>query len=102
MTADLRHLESDALEMMVQDLRSKINSLDKKYSVQTIITPTVDFPPMAFDSSCVSNVRDAASRLGYTNMDMVSGAGHDAVFMADVTSAGMIFIPCEGGLVTMN
>ncbi|SIS75220.1 Zn-dependent hydrolase [Neptunomonas antarctica] len=98
MTADLRHLESDVLEIMVQDLRSKINSLDKKYGVQTIITPTADFPPIAFDSTCVSNVRDAASKLGYPNMDVVSGAGHDAIFMAEVTSAGMIFVPCEGGI----
>lgn len=98
MTADLRHLDSDTLEKMVQELHSQIKYLDEKYGVHTIITPTADFPPIEFDATCVSNVRDAASILGCSHMDVVSGAGHDAIFMADVTSAGMIFVPCEGGI----
>ena len=36
--------------------------------------------------------------LGYSSMDMFSGAGHDSVYLSSVAPTGMIFIPCEGGL----
>ena len=39
-------------------------------------------PPCAFDAGCVGLVRDAARRLGLPHMDIVSGAGHDAVHVA--------------------
>ena len=31
-------------------------------------------------------------------MDIVSGAGHDACYVARVAPTGMIFVPCEGGI----
>jgi N-carbamoyl-L-amino-acid hydrolase len=31
-------------------------------------------------------------------MDIISGAGHDAIYIARVAPATMIFIPCEGGI----
>jgi acetylornithine deacetylase/succinyl-diaminopimelate desuccinylase-like protein len=36
--------------------------------------------------------------LGYSFMSVSSGAGHDAQVLANVTDAGMIFIPCEDGI----
>ena len=43
-------------------------------------------------------VRTAARTLGLTNMDMPSGAGHDAMHIARLCPAGMIFVPCERGI----
>jgi N-carbamoyl-L-amino-acid hydrolase len=43
-------------------------------------------------------VRDAAQKLGLTHMDIVSGAGHDAIYMARIAPTSMIFVPCEGGI----
>ncbi|MDT4850322.1 N-carbamoyl-L-amino-acid hydrolase [compost metagenome] len=60
--------------------------------------PTADFPPLYFDPGCVEAVRGAAQRLGLSHMDIVSGAGHDAIFLAELGPAGMIFVPCEGGI----
>ena len=40
----------------------------------------------------------AAKGLGMAHMDIVSGAGHDAIFIAELGPAGMIFVPCEGGI----
>ena len=53
---------------------------------------------MYFNPDCVNAVRDAANELGLSNMDIVSGAGHDAIFLAELGPAGMIFVPCEGGI----
>ena len=46
----------------------------------------------------VSAVAQAAQALGYSHMPVVSGAGHDAVYMARLAPAGMIFIPCKDGI----
>ncbi|MDQ8034864.1 MAG: Zn-dependent hydrolase [Bordetella sp.] len=51
-----------------------------------------DCTPLVMDA-----VEQAATRLGYANMRMPSGAGHDAVYMAPSGPIGMVFIPCKGG-----
>ena len=56
------------------------------------------FEPPAFDETCVAAVRNAAERLGYSHMDIVSGAGHDACWINDVAPTAMIFCPCVDGL----
>ncbi|MEM5529689.1 Zn-dependent hydrolase [Gammaproteobacteria bacterium AS21] len=98
MTADLRHLDANTLDKMAAQLADKATQLQTLYGVTIKVTPTADFPPIDFDNQCITNIREAASSLSYTNMDIVSGAGHDAIFLADVALAGMIFIPCENGI----
>lgn len=98
MTVDFRHLEADALDAMVNGLKAKIAELEALHGVQVSLTPTADFAPLYFADNCVSYVRDAAAALGYGHMDIVSGAGHDAIFLAEKAPAGMIFVPCEGGI----
>ena len=56
------------------------------------------FDPPAFDVGCVSAVRNAAERLGYSHMDIVSGAGHDACWINDVAPTAMVMCPCVDGL----
>ena len=54
--------------------------------------------PIAFDAECIAAVRRAAERFGYAHRPMVSGAGHDACFVAGVAPTGMIFVPCADGI----
>jgi N-carbamoyl-L-amino-acid hydrolase len=56
------------------------------------------YPPCPFHPDCVGAVRKAASELGYSTMDVVSGAGHDAIYVARLAPAGMIFVPCKDGI----
>ena len=56
------------------------------------------FPPTPFDKECVNAIRSSAKRGKYNYKDIVSGAGHDAVYMAGIVPTGMIFIPCEDGI----
>ena len=42
------------------------------------------FPPTPFDAACVEAVRSATAKLGYPSREIVSGAGHDAVYVARV------------------
>ena len=44
-------------------------------------------------------MREAAEQLGYSHMDIVSGAGHDACWTNRVAPAAMVMCPCVGGLI---
>ncbi|MGI4839952.1 MAG: Zn-dependent hydrolase [Janthinobacterium lividum] len=98
MTIDFRHLHSDKLQAMVDELRQAIDETCAQNGLTYVLTPTADFPPLDFAPECVDAVRDAAAQLGLSHMDIVSGAGHDAIFIAELGPAGMIFVPCEGGI----
>ena len=50
---------------------------------------------MPFDADCIAAVREAARVSGYATRDMISGAGHDAAYVARVAPAAMIFVPCK-------
>jgi N-carbamoyl-L-amino-acid hydrolase len=43
-------------------------------------------------------VRGGAEKAGYATRDMVSGAGHDAAYIARVAPTTMIFVPRAGGV----
>ena len=98
MTLDFRHLEPARLDSMIAQVRGVIEATCAKHGLSFELTPTADFPPLYFDQGCVEAVRSAAAGLGLSHMDIVSGAGHDAIFVAELGPAGMIFVPCEGGI----
>ncbi len=55
-------------------------------------------PELAFDAACVEVIRDGVKICGYDAMELVSGAGHDAVYVAQVCPTAMIFTPCRDGI----
>ncbi len=59
---------------------------------------TIYSEPVTFDPSVIDLVRSATQALDLPHMEMVSGAGHDAMHVAGLCPAGMIFVPCEKGL----
>jgi N-carbamoyl-L-amino-acid hydrolase len=97
-TVDLRHSSDARLASMVAALREALDRTARELQLEATLAPTADFPAVAFDAGCVGAVRASASALGFTHRDIVSGAGHDAIFLARVAPTGMIFIPCEGGI----
>ena len=98
MTLDFRHLQPERLDSMIKAVRGVIEATCARHRLSFELTPTADFPPLYFGQGCVEAVRGAAAGLGLSYMDIVSGAGHDAIFLAELGPAGMIFVPCEGGI----
>jgi N-carbamoyl-L-amino-acid hydrolase len=98
MTLDFRHLEPARLDSMIAEVKQVIEDTCRQHGLTFDLKPTADFPPLYFDKGCVDAVRAAAQGLGLSHLDIVSGAGHDAIFLAELGPAGMIFVPCEGGI----
>jgi len=97
-SVDLRHARDEDLDRMESDMRAKVAEIASSHNVSSAIERVANYPACRFDAGCVAAVRNAAGGLGYSHLDIVSGAGHDAIYMARVTPTSMIFVPCEGGI----
>jgi N-carbamoyl-L-amino-acid hydrolase len=55
-------------------------------------------PAVKFAPALIECVRVGTAKAGFASRDMISGAGHDAVYIARVAPTTMIFVPCAGGI----
>jgi N-carbamoyl-L-amino-acid hydrolase len=97
-TVDIRHPDDNVLSQMDRELREKVDTIAREADVEAKLVNNWNAASMEFDKECIAHVRNAAEELGYNHRDMISGAGHDAVYIARVAPTGMIFIPCENGI----
>ena len=85
------------LNAMVAEFMERAPQLCEGIGVGFAAKIVGQFDPPAFNEGCVKAVRSAAERLGYSHMDIVSGAGHDACWINDVAPTAMIMCPCVDG-----
>jgi N-carbamoyl-L-amino-acid hydrolase len=97
-TVDFRSHVLGTLEAMAEELMATAPGLCADVGVKFNAEVVGAFDPPAFDESLVARVRDAADRLGYSHMDIVSGAGHDACWINKVYPTTMVMCPCKDGL----
>ncbi|MFX3679683.1 MAG: Zn-dependent hydrolase [Hyphomicrobiales bacterium] len=97
-TVDFRSHELDTLNAMVERLMAQAPKLCEHIGVAFEAEIVGQFDPPAFDEECVRMIREAAERLGYSHMDIISGAGHDACWVNRVAPTAMVMCPCVDGL----
>jgi len=97
-TVDFRHPEDAVLAKMDAALREGVARIASGIGLETELEQIFYYAPVAFDEACVKSVRAAAERFGYSHRDMVSGAGHDACYLAQVAPTSMVFVPCVDGI----
>jgi N-carbamoyl-L-amino-acid hydrolase len=99
-TVDLRHPDGDTLDAMDHALRAAFERArgDAAARLDFHLDQITYAPPVAFDPQCIEAVRQAAAKLGLAAREIVSGAGHDAVYMARIVPTAMIFVPCKDGI----
>lgn len=97
-TVDIRHPEEAELEAMDAGLRAAAAEVAGAARLEWSIDHIWSAAPVAFDSGCIDAVRQAAMTVGCAALEIVSGAGHDAVYVARVAPTSMIFVPCQDGI----
>ena len=95
---DLRNATDALVDTMADEVKAFAAKLSADSGLAIDIQQVSGYPAQAFHKDCVEAVGRAAKKLGYSNMPVVSGAGHDAVYMAQLAPSGMIFIPCKDGI----
>lgn len=97
-TIDLRHPDDAVLNATTARLREIAASAATARGCAAELREIFTAAPTLFDAKVVDTVRRNASALGLAHMDIFSGAGHDAMWMARLCPTAMIFVPCAGGL----
>ena len=95
---DLRNVSDDLLNTMHEEMLAFVAKTRQDSGLSIEVERVSYYPPCPFHPDCVNAVRAATEKLGYSSMDVVSGAGHDAIYAARVAPAGMIFVPCKDGI----
>lgn len=97
-TVDFRSPDLAVIEDMEARLRIEAQAIVDEMGLEVAFEKVGGFDPVTFDADCVSAVRNAAERLGYSHRDIISGAGHDACWINQVAPTAMVMCPCVDGL----
>ncbi len=97
-TVDFRSPDLAVIQDMEKRLAAGAKQICDEMGLSVELEKVGGFDPVTFDEGCVRAVREAAERLGYTHRNIISGAGHDACWIARVAPTAMIMCPCVDGL----
>ena len=97
-TVDFRHPDADTLARMGTTLLGECREICLRRKLDIDFKEIWYSPPVKFAPECVAAVKGAAAELGFANLDIISGAGHDAVYVSRVAPTAMVFVPCEDGI----
>ena len=97
-TVDFRHPDEAELDAMEQEFRKELPGVMGPLKLEFEEKRIWNSPAVAFAPELIACVRHGAEQAGYATRDMVSGAGHDAAYLARVVPTTMIFVPCLGGI----
>lgn len=97
-TVDFRSPNLAVIEDMEARLKKGAKDICDDMGMQIEFEKVGGFDPVEFDETCVTAVRNAAERLGYSHRNLISGAGHDACWINRVAPTAMVMCPCVDGL----
>lgn len=95
---DIRHPKVEVIESMAKSFAANVANVCKSLRVEYQLKEVWRMKVTEFDDLCIDAVEESVKELGYSSMRMVSGAGHDSLYVAEKVPTSMIFVPCEDGL----
>jgi beta-ureidopropionase / N-carbamoyl-L-amino-acid hydrolase len=97
-TVDFRHPDEQVLDAMEAKFRAALGEIMPPLRLTYTEARIWNSPAVKFAPELIACVRAGAEKAGFTTRDMISGAGHDAAYVARVAPTTMIFVPCAGGI----
>lgn len=97
-TVDLRHRDEAVVDVMETEFRAALERCLTPLGLTYTEAQIWRSPAVAFAPELIECVRQGAQAAGYETRDLVSGAGHDAAYIARIVPTTMIFVPCAGGI----
>lgn len=95
---EFRHPDMAAIERLAKEFPARAEVIAHDAGLVFQAAELFRIPAQPFDPECVDLVRRAAAKLGYPAREIVSGAAHDAVYVARRVPTAMVFTPCKDGL----
>lgn len=97
-SVDLRYHTDEGMTELEEQTKQIIMEICSKYIVSVDIARYWRADPASFNESIISCVEDAARENNMNYIRIISGAGHDAVFINEVMPTGMLFVPSIKGM----
>ena len=97
-TIEFRHPEEAEIARLAAQFPREAGFIARDCGVQLDVVEKFRIPAQPFDPACIALVEQAAAARGYSAQRIVSGAGHDAVYVARHVPTAMVFTPCRDGL----
>jgi allantoate deiminase len=98
LSLDVRHGNDEARRAAVNHLMREAEDIVGERGLKVQWKVLMDQPAVAMDPFLVSQVGQAVMRAGCEPYRMVSGAGHDAMILAEKVPSAMIFLRTPGGI----
>jgi allantoate deiminase len=97
-TLDARSPDDAVRLAMVEDIVTECHAAAQRRGVAFTIEPFMESPATPMDKALIGQLEGAARSLGIAPLHLSSGAGHDAVAMANLCPSAMLFVRCKGGI----
>jgi allantoate deiminase len=95
---DLRAGDKAVRDGAAARLRTVLEEIAAERGVTVEIAVVQDLPGCPCDSNLADLLGEAVKAVGQRDFRLLSGAGHDAMVLADLAPVSMLFIRCAGGI----
>ncbi len=95
---DVRAVTRGPIERIVSAARESLDRLERDRGVETALDRPFHVDPTAMSDRLRTTAHEAAADAGRSATDLHSGAAHDAMRVADVTDAALLFAPSRDGI----
>jgi allantoate deiminase len=97
-TIDVRSSVEGKIREVIRKFEKVLKKIENSSGVKSSLKETFYAPPVVLSEMIINQMKDEVSSLGYRSICMDSGAGHDAMVMAEHAPTGMIFVPSKNGI----
>ncbi|MHC9043306.1 M20 family metallo-hydrolase [Microbacterium saperdae] len=95
---DLRHPDETVLDAAQHEIELLARSAERTPGIAARVEPVLQQAAVTFDAGLLDLLRRLAAARGLSGRDLMSGAGHDAMQLAQLVPTAMLFIPCVDGI----
>ncbi|MFC7132326.1 MULTISPECIES: Zn-dependent hydrolase [Salinibaculum] len=97
LSLDIRSICAAEIDTQLDAVEGSVAAIETDYGVDAELEITYDVSPTALSPAVQDVLQTAADNCSAETMSVHSGGGHDTMQVADVTEAGLVFVPSEGG-----
>jgi len=98
LSVDIRSITAEAKERVAGMVTERAREIAARRAIGVEILPIRSELPVVLDENFTRLLQRSCEEKGIPYEVMPSGAGHDAMQMAKITRAGMIFVPSKRGI----
>ncbi|MCT4477262.1 Zn-dependent hydrolase [Peribacillus frigoritolerans] len=97
-TLDIRDIELERRNKIIEKIEEKIKLVSKTRGLEYQVEKNMATVPVKCSENLINSLKQSCKELEIDAPIIVSGAGHDAMFLAEITEIGMVFVRCRNGI----